>query len=139
MLLGQGCLGSWRLEFLMGAGEGCKWGTVLPAHADWGCVAPIWDTGGDSNLKALFPPPLVLLGFPWLSTSRENSLERGGGFRTTSGGLAFGERWVNNLERKTGQGGGDRRLGVDVGPPSPSWCTYSDGDQLCFNHLVLWF
>ena len=139
MLLSQGCLGSRRLKFPTGAGVGRKGGTVLPANAYWACVAPIWDTDGDSNLKALFPPPLVLLGFPSLSASKKNSLERGGGFRTTSGGLAFGECWVNNLERNTGQGGGDRCLGVDIGPPSPSWCTYSDGNQLGFNHLLCWF
>lgn len=69
----------------MGAGAGCKGGTVSPAHANWEHVAPIWDTDGDSNLKSLCPPPLVLLGFPWSSTSRENSLTSGEGFRTPSG------------------------------------------------------
>ena len=28
---------------------------------------------------------------------------------------------------------------VDIGPPSPSWFTYSNGDRLCFNCLFVGF
>lgn len=74
---------------------------MLPVHAAWGHGGPIWVTDGGRNQMALFPPSLVFLSLWWSSTSRENSLSRGGGFGTLSGGLAFAERWVTYLEWKT--------------------------------------
>ena len=42
-------------------------------------------------------------------------------------------------EEDRGRGGAVGGVVVDVGPPSPSWFTYSDGDWLCFNCLLRWF
>lgn len=55
---------------------------MLPVHAAWGHGGPIWVTDGGRNQMALFPPCLVFLSLRWSSTSRENSLSRGGGFGT---------------------------------------------------------
>ena len=84
---------------------------MLPAHADWGRRAPIWDTdGGGSNRIALFPPlpraatpphpaspHLTPPQPPWFfwSSRGHPPAERilwqgGGGFGTPPGGLAFG-------------------------------------------------
>ena len=87
--------------FPMGAGEGVQRATVLPVPTDWGRGPPIWVTDRCKNQMALFPPSLLFLGLRWSSTSRENTLARGSGFRAPSGGLAFAEHWVNYLESKT--------------------------------------
>ena len=60
-------------------------GTLMVAATRWPC----------------FLSHVVFLGLLWSSTSRENSLARGGGFRTSLWGLAFGEHWLNHFERKT--------------------------------------
>ena len=57
---------------------------MLPIHAELGHGAAIWDTDGESSQMALFPPSLMFLSLQWSSTSRENSLTSGEGFRTPS-------------------------------------------------------
>ena len=92
---------------------------MLPAHADWGRRAPIWDTdGGGSNRIALFPPlpraatpphptsphpsPLGFSGPPVaIHRQREFSGKGGGGSGPLLGDLLLGERWLSYLERKT--------------------------------------
>ena len=58
---------------------------MLSIHAESGHGAAIWDTDGESNQMTLFPPSLMFLSLQWSSTSRENSLTSGEGFRTPSG------------------------------------------------------
>ena len=98
-------------------------GTLIGAATRWIC----------------FLSHLMFLGLLCSSISRENSLARGGGFGTPSGGLAFGKLCLNYLERKTEVKEVAMWCGHGRGPPSPPWCTYSDCDQFCFNRLVLWF
>ena len=110
MVLGQGCPGSRSLRFPMGAGGGCKGGTLLPAHADWGRLAPIWDTDGASNHRALFPPPLPHPPAPppwcfWASCAHppaERILWQEGEGSGPPLGECFGrECWLSYRERKT--------------------------------------
>ena len=83
-----------------GWGGGAKGNGAACPH-QLGAWSPIWVTDRRKNQMALFPPSLLFLGLRWSSTSRENTLARGAGFRAPSGRLAFAEHWVNYLERKT--------------------------------------
>lgn len=109
VLLGQGCPGSRSLRFPTRAGEGGAKGEHCCPPTPAGAVLPRSGTlMGAATTEPCFlltfpllphthtpppasPAPLVFLGLPCSSTSRENSLARGGGFGTPSGGLAFGE------------------------------------------------
>ena len=115
-------------------GEQCSLPTLT------GGVLPLSGTlMGAATRWICFLSHLVFLGLLCSSISRENSLARGGGFGTPSGGLAFGKLCLNYLERKTEVMEVAMWCGHGRGPPSPPWCTYSDCDQFCFNRLILWF
>ena len=86
----------------------------------------------------LFPLPLCVSGSSVLIHQQREFSGKRGRVQEPLWGLAFGELWLNYLERKTEVEEVVMCCGHGRGPPSPSWCTYSDGDQLCFNRLILW-
>lgn len=79
-------------------GEGAKGEECCPSTPPGGMVALSGSLMGDAARWPCFLPPWC---FRWSSTSRENSLSRGGGFGTPSEGLPFAERWGTYLEWKT--------------------------------------
>ena len=75
---------------------------MLPAHADWGRLAPIWDTDGYSHQMALFPLPLGVSGpLVLIHQQREFSGKRGRVRDPLWGTCLWRERWLSYLERKT--------------------------------------